>query len=174
MKADFSNCLDLISAGIVLVLAESSGADLSGITLDQQESSWEECLQTFDRMVDVNPSARDYYIALHDLRQSYTTRQTECKMFMFSFPFPTASSYPSSLDQPLIDNTGLDQSRASQAPSDIPETNEVNQSVWYTDDAEYNALGPFFRNWDAGLGDIMRPAQILQDLDEGLLLPSLF
>ncbi|KAL2866488.1 uncharacterized protein BJX67DRAFT_372467 [Aspergillus lucknowensis] len=136
----------LISAGIVLVLAESSGADLSGITLDQQESSWKECLQTLGRMVDVHPSARDYYVALHDLRQSYTTRQAE----------------------------GPDQSQASQAPSDTPETNEVNQSVWYTEDAEYNALGPFFKNWDAGFGDIMLPAHVLQDLDEGLLLPSLF
>lgn len=99
MEANFTYCLDLISAGIVLVLAESSGADLSGITLDQQESSWKECLQTLDRMVDVHPSARDYYVALHDLRQSYTTRQAECKIFMFWFFLPYRLILPILIDQ---------------------------------------------------------------------------
>lgn len=139
----------LISAGIVLVLAESSGANFSDITLDQQENSWKECLETLDRMVDVHPSGRDYYIALYDLRKSYTTQQAH---------------------RP-------DQYQANQLPPDTLGNNEVNQilpSMWDTDDAECNALGPFFRNWDAGLGDIMLPAQVLQDLDEGLLLPSLF
>lgn len=86
----------------------------------------------------------------------------------------STTTFPSSFDPPLIDNTGLGHLRASQAPLDIPETNEVGESVCYTDDTEYNAVGPFFKNWDAGLRDIMFPAHVLQDLDEGLLLPSLF
>lgn len=32
----------------------------------------------------------------------------------------------------------------------------------------------FLSNWDNGLEDIMLPAHWLQDLDESLLLPSLF
>lgn len=168
--------LDLISAGIVLVLAESSGANFSDITLDQQENSWKECLETLDRMVDVHPSGRDYYIALYDLRKSYTTQQAHRKIFIFQFPFSHISSI-SSIGRFLIIRIGPDQYQANQLPPDTLGNNEVNQilpSMWDTDDAECNALGPFFRNWDAGLGDIMLPAQVLQDLDEGLLLPSLF
>lgn len=38
----------------------------------------------------------------------------------------------------------------------------------------YSALGPFLSNWESGLEDIMLPAHVLQDIDEGLLLPNLF
>lgn len=42
------------------------------------------------------------------------------------------------------------------------------------DRVEYGIQNPFFDNWDADLGDIMLPAQFLQNLDEELLLPNLF
>lgn len=54
------------------------------------------------------------------------------------------------------------------------DTDEVQASAIHADNAEPNALSPFFKNWDAELGDIMLPAQFLQELDEGLLLPNLF
>lgn len=54
------------------------------------------------------------------------------------------------------------------------EADETQASAMQTDQAEPNAPSPFFKNWDAELGDIMLPAQFLQELDEGLLLPNLF
>lgn len=60
------------------------------------------------------------------------------------------------------------------AVSSHDETDECQARVMHTDHAEPNALSPFFKNWDAELGDIMLPAQFLQELDEGLLLPNLF
>ena len=52
------------------------------------------------------------------------------------------------------------------------EADEPQASAMQTDQAEPNAPSPFFKNWDAELGDIMLPAQFLQELDEGLLLPN--
>lgn len=72
---------------------------------------------------------------------------------------------------------GTDQTRASQTPlavSGHDQTDEIQASVMHADHAEPNTLSPFFKNWDAELGDIMLPAQFLQELDEGLLLPNLF
>lgn len=72
--------LDLISAGIVLVLAESSGADFPGISLQQREQTWDECLETLNRMIAVHPSARDYCIALDELRKSHREKLCERKI----------------------------------------------------------------------------------------------
>ncbi len=38
----------------------------------------------------------------------------------------------------------------------------------------YDVLSPFPLNWESGLEGIMLPAHLLQDMDEGLLLPNLF
>ncbi|KAJ5412651.1 uncharacterized protein N7487_007010 [Penicillium crustosum] len=67
----------LISAGIILVLTESSGADFSGITPMQLEDSWNECIETLNRMIGVHPSARDYCIALDELRHSAKLSRSE-------------------------------------------------------------------------------------------------
>lgn len=83
-----TNCsLDLISAGIVLVLTESSGADFSGITSVQLENSWNECLETLNRMIGVHPSARDYCIALDELRHSHTAKLSRSETPLF-YPLP--------------------------------------------------------------------------------------
>jgi hypothetical protein len=37
-----------------------------------------------------------------------------------------------------------------------------------------DALSPLFQNWESGVEDIMLPAQLLQEIDSGLLLPTLF
>lgn len=80
-------CSDLISAGIVLLLAESSGASFEGIPVDQQEGAWNECLDTMNRMVSVHPSARDYCIALHNIRLNCLSQKKNGKI-----PFSTFSS----------------------------------------------------------------------------------
>lgn len=54
------------------------------------------------------------------------------------------------------------------------ETDECQANAMQADEAEHNVPSPIFKNWDAELGDIMLPAQFLQELDEGLLLPNLF
>ncbi|OQD95699.1 hypothetical protein PENSOL_c019G00914 [Penicillium solitum] len=141
----------LISAGIVLVLTDSSGADFSGITPVQLEDSWNECLETLNRMIGVHPSARDYCIALNELRQSHSAE--------------------------LSRNRGPDQFRTNQAPSDAVGNDGISQdpgSLLQTDHTEFGVPGPFFENWDTEIGDIMLPAQFLQNLDEELLLPNLF
>lgn len=57
---------------------------------------------------------------------------------------------------------------------EIEGANQVPSSVMQGDRVEYGLQSPFFGNWDADLGDIMLPAQFLQNLDEELLLPNLF
>lgn len=72
---------------------------------------------------------------------------------------------------------GPDQTRHSQMPLAVSshyQMDEIQASVMHADQVEPNMLSPFFKNWDAELGDIMLPAQFLQELDEGLLLPNLF
>ncbi|CAG8929589.1 unnamed protein product [Penicillium salamii] len=142
----------LISAGIVLVLVESSGADFPGILQEERDHAWDECLETLNRMVSVHPSARDYHIALHDLRKSHTTQVRHA-------------------------NNGPEQSPANEPPAGdmgIEQTNQLPSSMMQSGQMEYGLQSPFFHNWDADLGDIMLPAQFLQNLDEELLLPNLF
>ena len=96
-------------------------------------------------MVSVHPSARDYYIALRNIRLSYQSG-------------------------------GSEQTRTRQEPPITPEHSEVNRNL-HTMDGDHlepNMLSPLIRSWDAEIGDIMFPAQFLQELDEGLLLPNLF
>lgn len=101
-------------------------------------------------MVEAHPSARDYEIALIGLKQAQS------------------------------------QTVRASATENRTEQNDLNGMVW--DDqtqglppgvdayqsAFVNALDPLVMNWDNGIEDIMLPAQFLQEMDEGLLLPSLF
>ena len=166
--------LDLISAGIVLVLAESSGADFPGISLQQREQTWDECLETLNRMIAVHPSARDYCIALDDLRKSHREKLCERKI-------PQSPAHPCSIFL-MLEQISTAAIHPNRSPSDeripvepeIEGANQVPSSVMQGDRVEYGLQSPFFGNWDADLGDIMLPAQFLQNLDEELLLPNLF
>lgn len=81
----------MITAGIILLLAESSEASLEGITANQQESAWNECLDTLNRMVSVHSSARDYSIALQNIRLSYESEINKGKIPSCPhFPIPKA------------------------------------------------------------------------------------
>ncbi|CAG7928945.1 unnamed protein product [Penicillium olsonii] len=166
----------LISAGVVLVLAESSGADFPGIPEGQRDYSWNECLETLDRMVAVHPSARDYHIALHDLKKSHTTKASRSKML---FPYIIAIPRVSKSDLIFVANTGMRQFPASEAPGHEIEgegenVDQMPSSVIQSGEIDYELPSPFFHNWDAELSDIMLPAHFLQNLDDELLLPNLF
>lgn len=69
---------DLITAGVILVAADSSGVavplDGDGVDKVMQESAWDQCLRTLHRMVDVHPSARDYALALGGLKQRHRSK----------------------------------------------------------------------------------------------------
>lgn len=97
-------------------------------------------------MVSVHPSARDYYIALRNIRLSYHSEEPA-------------------------------QTRTRQDPPITPDHSEVDRhqvNVMHADNLGPNMLSPLIRSWDAEVGDMMFPAQFLQELDEGLLLPNLF
>lgn len=85
---------DLISAGVVLVLAESSDAEFPGISREQREHTWDECLETLNRMIAVHPSARDYCIALDDLRKNHRERLCRRKIPQVYSQRPSASQMP--------------------------------------------------------------------------------
>ncbi|KAL4899441.1 hypothetical protein BDW74DRAFT_189049 [Aspergillus multicolor] len=137
----------LISAGFILLLAYSADASFDGLDEEHRDRAWELCIQTLHCMVDVHPSARDYAIALSGLKQAQ--RQS------------TRTSAAIGAQ-----NTGNDASGATQDRRHIQ--GEADHS------GLYNALDPLISNWDNGIEDIMLPAHFLQDMDDGLLLPSFF
>lgn len=82
--------LDLISAGLILVSADVSGASFDGFDESDREAAWDKCLHTLYRMVDVHPSARDYAIALSGLKRRH------------SVPYPEGTKHHSILSCALL------------------------------------------------------------------------
>ncbi|KAL4874928.1 fungal-specific transcription factor domain-containing protein [Aspergillus karnatakaensis] len=140
----------LISAGIILLLADSSGVQFEGAERGDRESAWEKCIETLHRMADVHPSGRDYAIALSGLKQQGQ---------------PNSSSEPSNGAEAGTDLNGMPWDGQHEAR--LLEASNLGHP-------SYNILDPLMSHWDNGIGDIMLPAQFLQELDDGLLLPSLF
>ncbi|KAL2871214.1 fungal specific transcription factor domain-containing protein [Aspergillus lucknowensis] len=136
----------LISAGIILLLADSSGLAFDAVDPEDRENAWAKCIETLHRMADVHPSARDYAIALAGLKQNQ--KETISADDRDSNRIPWSDQHEGMLHGGPILADG------------------VNIS--------YSILDPLLSNWDHGIEDIMLPAQLLQDLDEGLSLPSLF
>ncbi|PYI10108.1 hypothetical protein BO78DRAFT_232765 [Aspergillus sclerotiicarbonarius CBS 121057] len=136
----------LITAGIILALADSCTAPFAGVTLDQRETAWNQCLETLQLMIDVHPSARDYAIALSGLRVSMTSEQAQSQR---------------------------QRSRPSQS-SPGADTAARYDSHLSPGTAGYETLSPCLRNWDNELDNIMLPVHFLQELDDELLLPNLF
>ncbi|KAL3469738.1 fungal-specific transcription factor domain-containing protein [Aspergillus californicus] len=137
----------LISAGIILLLADSSEVRFDGIDKVVRDNAWNQCIRTLNRMVDVHPSARDYAIALSGLKEQQQS----------------APRHPS------VRGEGYDLNGASWNDPQARTANlgnNVNET--------YNILDPLASHWDNGIEDIMLPAQFLQEMDDGLLLPSLF
>ncbi|RDW83542.1 uncharacterized protein DSM5745_03868 [Aspergillus mulundensis] len=137
----------LISAGFILLLAYSSDASFEGPDKDHRDRAWDRCIHTLNCMVDVHPSARDYEIALTGLRQAQVQS--------------TRSPAEAEAQSTNIDSNGTI-------------WDEQNNQVEAGPSGLYNALDPLISNWDNGIEDIMLPAQFLQDMGDGLLLPSFF
>ncbi|KAL2823559.1 fungal-specific transcription factor domain-containing protein [Aspergillus cavernicola] len=140
----------LISAGIILLLADSSQAPFDGIDREHRNTAWNRCIETLHRMVEVHPSARDYAIALSGLKEQQQS---------------TTNAGPPEGQGQHYDLNGM-------AWNGQPE----RQAATLKNDlnAPYNILDPLVSHWDNGIEDIMLPAQFLQEMDGGLLLPSLF
>ncbi|KAL4864279.1 fungal-specific transcription factor domain-containing protein [Aspergillus spectabilis] len=136
-------------AGIILLLADTSGARFDGVDREARDSAWKKCVETLHRMSNVHSSARDYAIALSGLKEQKQT---------------TLSHPPNATER----GCGL----RGTPWSGQHETQMLEQSRIF--DGPYNILDPLMSHWDHGTEDIMLPAQFLQELDDGLLLPSLF
>ncbi|KAL2851127.1 fungal-specific transcription factor domain-containing protein [Aspergillus pseudoustus] len=122
----------LESAGITLLLAESSGAVFDRSGQAQRHTAWELCIQTLHRMVDVHSSARDYAIALSGLKLSHQSA---------AHASPEAGS--------PYDFTGM-----SWGGDGSPEQGGAS--------AVDSELDTFLSHWDYGVGDIMLPAKLLR------------
>ncbi|KAJ5192665.1 hypothetical protein N7449_008807 [Penicillium cf. viridicatum] len=68
--------IDLISAGIILILAEMNDIKLDTPDPQRRAAAWNQCSETLQRMVDVHPSARDRKIALNGLMQRHLSHET--------------------------------------------------------------------------------------------------
>ncbi|KAF9892311.1 hypothetical protein FE257_002088 [Aspergillus nanangensis] len=151
----------LISAGIILISADVSGASFDAIDGRRREAAWGQCLDTLYRMVDVHPSARDYAIALNGLKERHLA-PSSARVDPNDGQATTA----------FLEARGRNEGTNSVAGTE----DESNQSPGMGGNTEpsYDVLSPFLSNWESGLEDIMLPAHLLQDMDEGLLLPNLF
>lgn len=75
---------DLVSAGIVLALAESQPSLVTKFDMNLVEASWIAATETLLRMAQmVHPSAKDYAIALQAMRQRSSGRQIGKMMITF-------------------------------------------------------------------------------------------
>ncbi|PLB50078.1 hypothetical protein P170DRAFT_445469 [Aspergillus steynii IBT 23096] len=150
--------VDLVSAGIVLIIADRSGISFDSTDTGRRETASRECLQILHRMAGVNPSARDYAIVLGGLQQRLLQeragqpgRDVSCEREGQGPDGPSAPEALGSTDRYVPDECSADH----------------GVEPW-----NYG-FSPLIQNWDSGIQDIMLPAQLFQETGEELLLPTL-
>ena len=81
----YPHTINLVTAGIILIAAESSGVPFDSVDKDQQRwAAWDKCLQTLHRMGDMHPSARDYVLALSGLMQRHRSMSCTSCLCMYT------------------------------------------------------------------------------------------
>ncbi|XHG08743.1 hypothetical protein AWENTII_011836 [Aspergillus wentii] len=151
----------LVTAGIILVLADSDESLIASFSKEQLETAWGNCLQALFRMAQGHSSARDYAIALGALKQRAGSQRINASQSRA----PSRARSQQGIDDQVSETTN---------PPDLVDENDLRIANIETDGSPHDIFSPLLQNWETGIEDIMLPAHLLQDIDEGFSLPHLF